>query len=66
MFDIDKSHCVTTEQKLLWNIMESLKKETPLVLPEKKPCKHCGEAHDNKGQELACAKKHSKLKKESE
>lgn len=61
LFDIDRSHCVTTEQKLLWNILESLKKETPL----KQSCKHCGTVHDNRGQELACAKKHSKLKKES-
>lgn len=36
MFNIDKNHCNSLEQKLLYNIMELLtKSDVPFVLPEK-------------------------------
>lgn len=59
---VDKSHCVTTEQKLLWNIMELLKeREAPLVMPQEVMdapiiCELCGKEHKNKGDTLACAR----------
>jgi hypothetical protein len=56
MFEIDKAHCVTIEQKLLYNIQELLKKESKAQVI----CKHCGGTHENIGQTLACAKKHKK------
>ena len=72
LLPVDKGHCVSTEQKLLWNIQELLKElKVPDVVPlskveekdqptETKVCIHCGGTHDNKGQALACAKKHKK------
>ena len=63
MFDIHKSHCYTIEQKLIWNIMELLKQEAPLILQEEikeelpELCQLCGKDHSNVGVRMACAKK---------
>jgi len=62
MFEINKDHCYTIEQKLLWNIMELLKQEAPLILQEEKKevlelCQLCGKDHSNVGVRMACAKK---------
>lgn len=51
MFKIDKNNIITETDKLLYNIWETLNKD-------KIPCKYCGGYHENKGQLLACAKKH--------
>lgn len=60
------------ETKLLYNIQELLIEQNELlkkILPSEKvseeindkiPCKYCGGEHDNKGQVMACAKKHKK------
>jgi len=58
MFKIDKKNVVNETDKLLYNIWECLNKEEvtkPLI-----DCKYCGGTHENKGQLLACAKKHKK------
>ena len=69
LVEVDKSHCVTTEQKLLWNIQELLKDRVPVDVPQPKVeevvkpkdiCTYCGGTHENKGQALACAKKFKK------
>jgi hypothetical protein len=70
LIDVDKSHCVTTEQKLLWNIQELLKDRVPIDVPQPKvevvvdqpkdTCTYCGGTHENRGQVLACAKKFKK------
>jgi hypothetical protein len=67
---------ISTEEKLLFDILQELK-EINRKLPEPEPlrpiakateereiqCKYCGGSHDNKGQFLACARKHKKHKK---
>ena len=71
LFIVEKSHCVTTEQKLLWNIKEILiKKESPLIIQQeatkevketkKINCKGCGGTHDNMGAMLACCRNKKK------
>lgn len=69
MFDIQPDGRFTTEEKLLYNIWKELEKlnSTKEFIPEvkpkvnhEKPCKYCGEIHDNAGQRMACARKHKK------
>lgn len=61
MYIIKAKDIVTVEQKLLFNIWESLDKKAKLVeSPKILDCKYCGGTHENKGQLLACAKKHKK------
>ena len=58
----------TSEQKLLYMILQELKQINSKLNKEKpiekkitaKACKYCGEIHENKGQIMACAKKHKK------
>lgn len=56
----------TSEQKLLYMILQELKQmNSKLEKPTEKKitakaCKYCGEIHENKGQIMACAKKHKK------
>ena len=62
----DKGHCVTTEQRLLYNIQELLKELVEVntlrepLKPVGEKCKHCGGVHNNVGEKLNCAKKHKK------
>ncbi len=61
MYDIKMKDIVTVEQKLLFNIWETLDskakaKQSPKIID----CRFCGGTHENKGQLLACAKKHKK------
>lgn len=62
MFNIEKSHCYSMEQMLLYNIHEYLrqlndqKKETV----SNDTCNLCGGVHINAGERLACAKKHKR------
>lgn len=70
MFDIQPDSRMDTTEMLLYNIWQELKQlntlKTELTLEEKpkikqeKPCKYCGEIHDNAGQRMACARKHKK------
>jgi hypothetical protein len=80
MFDIKESDHFDTTEKLLFNIWQELrilngaKKAPAKQIPAKKlltkpqsdseKCKYCGGTHENKGQFLACARKHSTKKKE--
>ena len=58
MYIIKEKDIVTIEQKLLFNIWESLdKKANVKKSPKIYDCKYCGGTHENKGQLLACAKK---------
>ena len=61
MYDIKAKDIVTVEQRLLFNIWQALdekakEKESPAIID----CKYCGGTHENKGQLMACAKKHKK------
>lgn len=75
MFDIKKEANFSREERLLYNIWQELvmlnskqEKQKVEVIPienENKAktsykCKVCGTEHENKGQLLACAKKHKK------
>jgi len=65
--NFEKSHCVTIEQRLLYNIQELLKEflncfNKPNEGHEKSKtinCKACGGTHNNMGEMLACCRKHS-------
>lgn len=65
MYEIKEKNIVTIEQKLLFNIWESLNPKEPKVETKTYQCKACGKTHDNKGQLMACAKKHKKAKEVS-
>ena len=61
LLPIDKGHCVTTDQRLLYNMLVLLRElvdseETPTV----DTCPNCGKVHDNFGEKMSCAKKHKK------
>lgn len=75
MFEINKQGNFSREERLLYNIWQELitlnsrhEKEKVEVIPNEEEnkaitsykCKVCGKEHDNKGQLLACAKKHKK------
>lgn len=61
MYPIREKDIVSTEQKLLFNIWQSLDgKAVTGQSPRILDCKYCGGTHENKGQIMACAKKHKK------
>jgi len=62
LLPLDKGHCVTTDQRVLYNIQVLLTEllnpiDTPTVQDK---CPHCGKVHKNAGEKLSCAKKHKK------
>jgi recombinational DNA repair protein RecR len=69
MVEITSRDVTTSEQKLLYLVLQELKQiNSELGSVEKAAeikskitaCKYCGGIHENKGQALACAKKHKK------
>lgn len=72
MSDIKRDSLITTEEKLLFDILQVLREIKQPLEPQEvlrlmamdAKCKHCGKVHENKGQKLACAKKHKKEKQE--
>jgi hypothetical protein len=62
-----KGNINSIDRQLLYDIRE-LMRENNLLLTrllnngqkEGYPCKYCGETHENRGQLLACAKKHKR------
>lgn len=60
MFDITPNARMDTTEKLLYNIMFQNNKIIELLSKGNKQIRSCGGTHDNKGQQLACAKKKKK------
>jgi len=70
MFDIKEYECITTQEKLLYNLTELLKgSPKPIKPPETVKagnigkCSVCGREWANTGDKLACARKHKGDKK---
>jgi hypothetical protein len=61
---INARDIVTSEQKLLYLMLQELKEINVKLTPAPKPtaidCKYCGGTHENNGQVMACAKKMKK------
>jgi hypothetical protein len=62
MFEIDKSHCNSIEQRLLYNIHELLREKNNTRNDQNKDtvCNLCGGVHLNQGERLACARKNKR------
>jgi hypothetical protein len=73
MFNVDKGHCNTVTEKLLYNILELLSKEAPKETPKEAPkeipketpkveskerrCRYCHAIHVSAEEFVKCAKK---------
>jgi hypothetical protein len=60
MYDITR---FDTTQRLLYDILEELRLQKTTPELSSKLCLYCGNTHENKGQELNCAKKFKKKEK---
>ena len=68
MRELKREAMIDTPEILLYDILQELKQinsklspaETVEVKAKTTACKYCGGIHENKGQELACAKKYKK------
>ena len=70
MFDVKPNDCITTQEKLLYNIWQAVQRPVDDCTDDKPEklgnhpaigkCPVCGREWANNGQRLACARKHKK------
>jgi hypothetical protein len=71
LYEITSRDVITSEQKLLYLILQELKEINLKLAPTEKTvevkskttakiCKHCGGIHENAGQYSSCARKYNK------
>lgn len=70
MFEIKEIDCISTQDKLLYNILECIQTRNTVVDSQKPQkgeitqpigkCPICGKEWANNGQRLACTRKHKK------